>query len=169
MASNPKYVRLANRLSRGMVIDLNTGWGIAGLDIKEYPEDPHAALFVKRQIDNGKLEPASRAEWEDVNDDSLINELAEQAREAGNGLQEAHVQRAARETRGELEAARSGRGRASEVEQEEEVEEEDDDLQSLSKLSKAELVELAEEAGVGTSGNKPDLVKRLEAAYAEDD
>lgn len=67
MASTPKYVRLNDRLCQQVVADLDSGWSIAGLDVKEVPADsPAQAKVVKRYIQQGILEPASRAEFDEV-------------------------------------------------------------------------------------------------------
>ena len=64
---DPQYVRLANRLSRGILADVEgSGWSISGLDVKPFPEGTNAARFVRHALRDGKLEPASRAEHEEV-------------------------------------------------------------------------------------------------------
>jgi hypothetical protein len=66
-SSDPKYVRLSNRLSFGMQADVDgSGWSISGLDVKEFPATDGAARYVRKMLRDGKLEPASRAEFDEV-------------------------------------------------------------------------------------------------------
>lgn len=98
MPNDPSYVRLANRLTRGMVADVETGWSIAGLDVRRFPEGKQAARFVRLQLREGKLEPASKAEWEEVHDDPVEQAMLAQRpdfRKEASRHQEAVVQRAA--------------------------------------------------------------------------
>lgn len=69
-ANDPSFVRLAARLQRGGMADVQgSGWSISGLNVKEFPSDnPAAKRFVRKALNDGKLEPASKAEWEEVND-----------------------------------------------------------------------------------------------------
>lgn len=72
MANDPSYVRLANRLSLQTIADISefgSGWSISGLDVKEFPEDTEAARYVRLKVGQGVLETASRAEFEEVQDD----------------------------------------------------------------------------------------------------
>lgn len=67
MPNDPKYVMLANRLTNGMVADIEgSGWSISGLDVKEFPSTEGAARFVRHALREGKLEPSSRAEFDEV-------------------------------------------------------------------------------------------------------
>jgi len=69
MASTPKYVRLNDRLSQQVVADLDSGWSIAGLDVKEVPSmegAPAHVRIIKRYVQQGILEPAGRAEFDEV-------------------------------------------------------------------------------------------------------
>jgi hypothetical protein len=71
MASDPSYVRLARRLTRGIQADLQTGWSIAGLDVKEFPaDDKAAAKYVRNALRNGRLEAASKAEFDVVQEEA---------------------------------------------------------------------------------------------------
>lgn len=111
MAEDPKYVRLANRLSRGMLADVyESQWSIAGLDVRPFPEDMRAARFVRNALSDGKLEPASAAEYEEVTE---INEVADEIlrqrpdyRETAALFQEAAIQRAAAEQTARVAEAR---------------------------------------------------------------
>lgn len=78
---DPQYVRLANRLSRGILADVEgSGWSISGLDVKEFPKDnTNAARFVRHALRDGKLEPASRAEHEEVQSEvEALNDVTHQ-------------------------------------------------------------------------------------------
>lgn len=100
MANDPGFVRLANRLTGGMIADVDggSGWSIAGLDVRKFPKDnKQAARFVRQNLVAGKLEPASRAEWDEAHDKSVEEALAEQDPDwrKNAGHQEAQIQRAA--------------------------------------------------------------------------
>lgn len=72
MSDSVKYVRLAKRLVRGIVADVGgSGWSIAGYDIKEVPEDGTlAARFVRKALADGRLEVASQAEFDLVQEEN---------------------------------------------------------------------------------------------------
>lgn len=70
--SDPKYVRLADHLTRGMRADLNSGFSIAGYDVVEMPnkdDEPEKYKFVKGELNVGRMEAASKAEYEEVHPD----------------------------------------------------------------------------------------------------
>lgn len=70
MATNPEYVRLADHLVHGLIVDTDgTGWSISGLDVKPFPDNREEARFVKRQLNAGKLEAAGVAEYEEAHPD----------------------------------------------------------------------------------------------------
>lgn len=69
MANDPTYVRLPDRLTTGCIADLESGWFIGGNDVKKFPDaeaSPQAAAFVRDKVRQGHLEPASKAEHEEV-------------------------------------------------------------------------------------------------------
>lgn len=67
MPNDPKYVMLANRLTGGILADIEgSGWSISGLDVKEFPSTDGAARFVRHALREGKLEPSSRSEFDEV-------------------------------------------------------------------------------------------------------
>lgn len=122
--SDPKFVRLASRLTRGCCADVNgSGWSIAGLDVKPFPETNNArgkaqAKFVRKMLGQGYLEPASRAEYEDILE-------ARASLPLGDALkQESRFQRAAEEATERIVASRN---RATAADPVEEDEDEDDD------------------------------------------
>lgn len=110
MASdNPKYVRLASRLSRGMQADVQgSGWSIAGLDVRGFPEDFQAARYVRGLLNSGVLEPASKSEWDEVHDSELEEEVLRQNPDflVQQGVQEARIQMAASKASARVAAAR---------------------------------------------------------------
>lgn len=113
MANDPQYVRLVDRMARSTQVDLNSGWGIAGLDVKEFPEeDQLAAAYVRDAIRRGTIEPCSRAEFDEVNGDegdfdflSQIGVEVEPIKVEGH-FQEGHIAALAEEKRHQLESAR---------------------------------------------------------------
>lgn len=136
--STPSHVRLAERLNRGIVADVESGsgWSIAGLDVKEVPDaedDPVAHQFVLSQLRQGKLESASAGEYQDVQEaNSLIAEAAKFDPDAGESLNEAAVQAAAKKARKELALAAAARA-------------ESDDSDEFDAKSRDELVRIAAE------------------------
>jgi hypothetical protein len=114
MANDPKYVRLTARLARGIVTDLNTGFTISGLDVQPFPnpkERPLAARFVRDRLNRGVLEPASKAEYEEVqelreelqsNFNSRIKAMAQMAPVAGLAGISLHQESQIRTLAGEL-------------------------------------------------------------------
>lgn len=127
MADDPKYVRLATRLSRGMVCDVQgSGWSISGLDVRKFPEGNVAARFVRSRLNAGLLEPASKSEWEEAHDTSLEEEVLSQNpdyRTTASAVQEGRVQRAAREAQEKLASGRDADYEAERDEQRELIEE----------------------------------------------
>lgn len=69
--SDPNYVKLAKRLTNGMVADLESGWSIAGYDVKEFPEDSRQAQFVRGALNDSRLEAASTSEYELVEEERV--------------------------------------------------------------------------------------------------
>lgn len=111
-AKDPGYVRLVDRLVRGCRVDIRSGWSIAGLDVREFPDDnlPLAQTFVRDELRRGNLEPCSRAEYEEANqgDSDLLAEAGVKLvpAEVKGYYQEAHVSGLAQQRRLELEAKR---------------------------------------------------------------
>lgn len=68
MANDPKYVRLADHLADSTVADIagGSGWSIAGRDVREFPEEEGAARYVRSRLVQGLLEPAGKAEYDEV-------------------------------------------------------------------------------------------------------
>jgi len=177
MANDPKYVRLPERLLTGNVTDIDggTGWGIAGLDVKEFPEDPDEQAFVRASLRAQLLEPATAAEFNRVQDaHQRLNNLARGAvpKEGALGSpapwNESAIQQVGKKVRNDLLVKRLA----------DQDEEDDDSPSSTSKsegpdyagMHKAELVQeieqrnadRAEDDQLPTSGSKDDLVKRLQ-------
>lgn len=120
MADDPKYVRLATRLSKGMVCDVQgSGWSISGLDVRQFPKDTVAARFVRAKLNAGVLEHASKSEWDEAHDSSLEEEVLSQNpdyKEKASAVQEGRVQRAAREATAKLAERQSADADAEEEE-----------------------------------------------------
>lgn len=77
--SKPEYVRLADHMVHGLVVDMETGWSISGYDVKEYPEDADQAKFVRQKINAGIVEPATAAEYEAAHPQEEQDEQAAEA------------------------------------------------------------------------------------------
>lgn len=109
MPNDPKYVRLVPRLQHGMICDVQgTGWSIAGLDVRKFPEDRQEARYVRAALNSGKLEPCSKAEWDTAHDTSLEEEVLRQApdyREKASAVQEGRIQKVARQAAAKVAAA----------------------------------------------------------------
>lgn len=126
MARTPAYVRLADRLCLGMQVDIESGWGISGFDVRHFPdeeENPVAHAWAKRQLQLGNLEEAGKAEWDEVHEadvagtdgvDRVIlvdadkgipeNKLREQIRTTGQKLEKRRSLRATEALDAELDA-----------------------------------------------------------------
>lgn len=116
--SNPKFVRLNERASRGMLADVKgSGWSISGKDVLPFPTDKSQIRFVKQNLNSGLLEPASQAEYEEVHGDD--EEYVEPDGEVTHQEHKVHERAAAR-----VEAAAA---RRAEQESNEESDEDDED------------------------------------------
>lgn len=99
--ADTKFVRLAIHLARGGRYDLNSGWGISGLDVKEMPDpddEPNAYKYVRGELAAGRLEGASRAEYDEAHPDiakDLGYRTGTEADPSARPYQEREVQRAA--------------------------------------------------------------------------
>lgn len=174
MANMPSYVRLAPRLTKGMVADLDSGWTIGGLDVRKTPDKkatPGAYKFVRKALADGRLEAASQAEWEEVHDTEEIEgeSLIGRPRASALNSQEAHVQRAAAEGRKRIEQSRRASTAAEESEDSDDDEGDEDEDDGLDELSKAQLVERARGLGLDTNGNKESLKERIRGFANGDD
>lgn len=165
MASTPKYVRLVERLNRGIVADIDggSGWSIAGLDVKEVPdaqEEPRAHKFVVDALRRGKLEAAEASEYEVVQAaNAVISEAAQFDADAGESVNEAAVRS----------AVKKGQKMVAEGVAPESEEDEDDGLDDY---TRDELVELArDEYDVDLPANvsKADALKAVREAEAARD
>lgn len=155
--ATPSHVRLAERLNRGIVADIEggSGWSIAGLDVKKVPDEkkePGAHRFVTTALRQGKLEAASAGEYQEVQEaNGLIAEAAAYNPDEGESLNEAAVQAAVAEARvalSEQAAARAEKG-----------DEAEDDFDGM---TRDELVVAAESRGVVLNKN----VSRVDALAA---
>lgn len=136
--TDPEFVRLAERLTTGMLADLYSGWSISGYDVKRFPEGDAAARFVRENLNAGKLEEASQAEWDEVHEGTLEAAVLAQApdyRESASAFQEAHLQQAAAVGRRRLEDNRAARARG-------------EDPEELRQAELARRLEEQEEAGI---------------------
>lgn len=94
-----KFVRLREDLARGGRYDLQSGWGISGYDVKEMPDEetePRAFAYVTGEIRAGRIEPASRAEYDEVHPDLAADLGFTTNKDGTKPFQERAVQQAAR-------------------------------------------------------------------------
>lgn len=114
----PEFVRLADHMVHGLVVDMESGWSISGYDVKEFPEDREQGRFVKKAINAGKLEPATQAEYDEAHPEVEEDDDTRQAENfvrlvnaaQGRGGTQEHVLRA-RES-GQATKLRAARARA---------------------------------------------------------
>jgi hypothetical protein len=110
--ADPKYVRLNDALSRGMRADLNSGFSIAGLDVQPMPdqdEEPRRYDYVRSELRAGRLEGASKAEYDEVHPDVLKDmgvKVERTVKVEAPPVQESHIQREARKARRKILASR---------------------------------------------------------------
>lgn len=143
MPNDPSYVRLANRLSLQMVADISefgSGWSISGLDVKEFPEDIDAARYVRLKLGQGVLEPATKAEFEEIHDEDDALEVVARYRDPSqpHPWQEAEVQRVHAERRRQIESKRA----------DESDEEDEEEWEGQTRY--AEILEEQDELGLNT-------------------
>lgn len=118
--ADPKYVRLSERMATSTIADIAGGsqWSISGMDVKEFPKDNDAAKrFVRNRLTAGVLEPAGKAEFDEVQStNKRMAEVASSAQQtapaapvASTGIQEAQVQQQAQEEAQKLAESRKKR------------------------------------------------------------
>jgi hypothetical protein len=96
--SEAKYVRLADHLTRGMRADLNSGFSLTGLNVLPMPDkdaQPRAYDYVRRELAAGRMEAASKAEFDEVHPDvhkDLGVRVVREVKQVGSGLQESEIQ-----------------------------------------------------------------------------
>lgn len=159
--NDPDYVRLSKRMSRGIVADIGkSGWSISGLDVKPFPEDDDVdeQKYVRRLVNNGTLEPCSKAEYEEVhpeasedadsdNDGEAFVRAVETVLSGGrrkNGIQEAQVQKRIQRDHARLAAKRD------EAEDSEDDEDDGEFITESPSERRARLIEAQKEAGLDT-------------------
>lgn len=110
--TNPSYVRIAKPNQTTLRVDTVTGWSISGWDVKEFPSDPTAANFVRRDLNRQILEEASQDEFKVAHPDPEPETEAEawvravKAAGVRPTVQEAHVQARVREGHAQVVSAR---------------------------------------------------------------
>jgi hypothetical protein len=96
--SNPSHVRIADPNAVSLRVDILSGWSISGWDIKEFPDGQLAGNFVRRNLNQGVLEPATSEEFglahppapEENDAEAFVK--AVQAASVNPVRQEAHIQ-----------------------------------------------------------------------------
>lgn len=175
MATNPQYVRLPERLLSGNVTDVvgGSGWGISGFDVKEFPDendDPVAYAFVKDAVRAGLLEEASTAEFKSVQKAiNAVSEVAALALPANQGgpaqpspWNEAAVSQVANKHRRRLVTSRLTEAWEEDEGKSASTSDGEDEPPNYGDMHKAELQAEARRRGLDESGNKDDIVARLE-------
>lgn len=118
MATNPKYIRLADPVRRSTLADVagHSGFAISGYDVQEFPEDdPRQAQFAKDNLARGVLTAGTadqfaiahpdEVEGSAENEASAFVEAVKVAVGRSGGIQEAKVQRKAQAQARALRAA----------------------------------------------------------------
>lgn len=65
---DPTHVQLCTRLTRSLIVDMQSHWSLAGLDVKEFPSDsyPQAQDYVRTQLARGVLEGTDQAAFDSI-------------------------------------------------------------------------------------------------------
>jgi len=163
--------------------DLRSGWGISGYDVKEMPDKttrPKAYAFVRGELNAGRLEGASKAEYDETQvsltmpDDGVFQERAVRSRAAvahskivssrrGGDESDAATADEARRKAILKQQSKASKGKAA-------AEDDDDDEgDDYDAMGKAALVAAANERGVDASGTADAIRDRLRAADEEGD
>ena len=154
MPTNPKFVRLVDRLTSGMYADLDSGWSISGYDVKSFPEDDNQGRVVRAAIHAGILEAASQAEHDEIREaDEAVaaQRQIEAPPEKLSNWQENRIQEAAKATRAKLREARAADAEDEEYDPYQGRSLLDRDLPaSLDEERRAALLEEAEDEDLGT-------------------
>lgn len=99
MPSDPKYVRLADHMSGRQITDIagGSGWTISGGDVQPFPKKPVQKRFVRQKLAQGILEPAGKAEYDEIQkSNKQFEDLVEK-----HGVQEGMIQDLVDKVRGE--------------------------------------------------------------------
>lgn len=115
--ADPKFVRLAEHLARGGRYDINSGFGISGYDVVPMPdkeEQPRAYKYVKGEMAAGRIEGASKAEYDEAHPDILatLGHKSPGEVEEARPVQEREVQTLVRSVHRKVKARRTDEGQA---------------------------------------------------------
>lgn len=163
----PQYVRLPDELYLGIVADLASGWSIAGLDVKEVPTDENDPTlpFIRQSLRQGKLEPASQEEFDHIqqhNDDMVELVAPMGAGEAGGIWNEPAISAANKASRATLVQLRN----ADHARTQGTSDDGGEDQSEYASWTQTALREELKSRELDTTGNKRELVARLEEADA---
>lgn len=127
MATDPQYVKLSHKASRGMLVDLDMGSGfsISGRDVKEFPSDLPSKKYVRRELKRGNIVVASAAEFEEAKDgdeaipsdtelphqEHRIREALAQAKQSGTPDSEASSSSGSSDDGGEKSKGKKGKSK----------------------------------------------------------
>lgn len=70
----PEYVRLADHARYGCQVDIETGWGISGNDVRRVPESPEVQAYVAAQIRKSIFQEATADEWNVVHAGDFVDD-----------------------------------------------------------------------------------------------
>lgn len=163
MPNNPHYVRLPEGPATALV-DTRSGWGITGFDVKKFPdreEAPEAYRFVRQMVRKGRLEGASKSEWDEVHAVDLEQEeIPKIQMVTDTNTPEYLVQRGLKEKSKALKRRRAERAAAADQPDLEAEEEEDQDE---TRADNTDAIGRAGDAQRPSAREKRDAKRRSEA------
>lgn len=160
MPRDPKFVALANHLKGVCQVDIDSGWGISGRDVRAFPEDPGAQTYVRSGLQRGIFEEAGQAEWDEVHEVDVEDSETPVVRfvHASEALPENKLREQVSKKRAAIEARAAARDAADAGEDLGEDEEPD----GYQAMSNSELQAELANRGLSTGGNKGQMARRLE-------
>lgn len=164
MPNDPRFVRLADHLADSTLSDIagGSGFTISGRDVQPFPGDEAGQRFVRSRLVQGHLEPAGKAEYEEIQSaNEVIAEIALESLPADQPLQEGTVQRAAAEA-----ARRIAKSRSAAQEEEDEEDSDTEENDRFDEMGGDELTTELRNRRLPTSGSNDEKRARLRAAEA---
>jgi hypothetical protein len=160
------YVRLSPAAQHGVQVHLPSGWGISGRDVRQVPESKEVQTYIRKQIQRGVFEEASKAEWDEVHaaDDEDDDDTPRVIMVADRAVPENKLRYRLDKKAARLEAQRAARAAGESNDDDDDGDSEDD---SVDGLTVNQLREELKRLDLPTSGNKDELVSRLTEALDE--